>query len=77
MSSLDASRVSKPDERSPDTPVAIVPKASSDQQRADAIRLQDRQDRLIASETAIDEALEMTFPASDPVALRCDPEREG
>jgi hypothetical protein len=55
----------------------LVPKASSDQRRADAIRLQDRQDRVIASETAIDEALEMTFPASDPVALRCHPEREG
>lgn len=77
MSSLDASRTSKPDERSPDPLIAMVPGTSSDQQRTDAIRLQDQQDKLVASETAIDEALEMTFPASDPVALRCDPEREG
>lgn len=77
MSSLDAPGVLKPDERSADSLVAIVPSTSSDPQRTDAIRPQDRQDRSVASETAIDEALEMTFPASDPVALRCDPEREG
>jgi hypothetical protein len=77
MSSLDAPRVLKPDEQSADLLVAIVPNTSSDPQRTDAIGLRDRQDRPVASETAIDEALEMTFPASDPVALRCDPQREG
>ena len=75
MSSLDASCVSQSDERLPDTPVALAANTASDQLRANETLEQERHDRSVASETAIDAALEMTFPASDPVALRRDPER--
>lgn len=51
-----------------DTASAVVADASAER-RPDALRSTDRQGRAAVSEIAIDEALRMTFPASDPVAL--------
>jgi hypothetical protein len=49
-------------------PAAFVVKTSSDPRPGGAMK-SHREDEQVVSEKALDEALEMTFPASDPVAL--------
>ena len=54
---------------------APVAGAASDREGANPIVRHERPDpRTLAREKALDEALEMTFPASDPVAFPCGTE---
>ena len=69
MMSLDPSRPPKPVPQRPDAPTASTERALPIESHADAVAATDHPDDAPATEAEIDEALEMTFPASDPVAL--------
>jgi hypothetical protein len=57
-----------PSDSTPSTASAASAKASDDPSPEAAVESHREHEQLV-SEEALDEALEMTFPASDPVAL--------